>query len=107
MKNTQLKETAYKLASNELLRLVEENFGRVPRDEWADRVLNLRDSLEADTTPQPAIEQPVQPCGGCGESNQDKRCIGCAHVFEAEQKQGHNFVKEVLNAAIASTKGAV
>lgn len=62
MKNTQLKETAYKLASNELLRLVQENFGRVPRDEWADRVLNLRDSLEADTTPQPA--QAVQQSEG-------------------------------------------
>jgi len=38
--------TALKLALCEIDRLVKENFGRVPRDDWADEVLGLRDALE-------------------------------------------------------------
>jgi hypothetical protein len=39
---------AYKLAQKELARLVQENFGRMPKnDEWADSVLDLRDALES------------------------------------------------------------
>ena len=38
--------TACSLAKRELDRLVQENFGRVPRDTWADAVLDLRDFLE-------------------------------------------------------------
>lgn len=37
---------AHALAKKELDRLVQENFGRVPRDAWADVVLNLRDSTD-------------------------------------------------------------
>jgi hypothetical protein len=39
---------AYKLAQKELARLVQENFGRMPKNnEWADSVLDLRDALES------------------------------------------------------------
>lgn len=41
---------AYKLAQKELNGLVEENFGRMPNDEWANSVLDLRDHLEAQQT---------------------------------------------------------
>lgn len=40
----------YKLAQKELTRLAEENFGRMPNDEWANGVLDLRDYLEAQRT---------------------------------------------------------
>ena len=40
-------ETAYKLAKNELGRLVNENFGRLPSgDAWVDKVLLVRDSFD-------------------------------------------------------------
>jgi hypothetical protein len=39
-------KTACSLAEKELDRLVQENFGRMPRGPWADAVLDLRDSLE-------------------------------------------------------------
>ena len=38
-------KTANKLANNEIVRLVHENFGSVPRDAWEDSVLELRDSI--------------------------------------------------------------
>lgn len=39
---------AYQLAQRELNRLVDANFGRMPRnDEWADKVLLVRDTFEA------------------------------------------------------------
>jgi len=42
---------AYKLAQKELARLVEENFGQMPRnDKWADSVLDLRNGLESQQT---------------------------------------------------------
>jgi len=39
-------KAANKLAASEISRLVYEDFSRVPRDAWADAVLNLRDSTE-------------------------------------------------------------
>ena len=44
-------KAANKLATSEITRLVSENFGRVPRDAWADSILNLRDSTENDDQP--------------------------------------------------------
>ena len=39
---------AYQLAVRELAKLVENNFGRMPRnDKWADKVLLVRDTFEA------------------------------------------------------------
>lgn len=40
-------KTAHQLASSELARLDKENFGRLPRDEWTDNVLSVRDTLDA------------------------------------------------------------
>ena len=38
---------SYQLAVRELDKLVAENFGQMPRDEWADKVLLVRDTFEA------------------------------------------------------------
>ena len=38
---------SYQLAVRELAKLVENNFGQMPRDEWADKVLLVRDTFEA------------------------------------------------------------
>ena len=48
--------TAYKLAEKELKSLVDENFGRMPQSEWADQVLDLRDTYDS---PVPIRNQPV------------------------------------------------
>ena len=47
---------AYKLAQKELGRLVAENFGRMPKDKWADSVLDLRDHLEAQPAQEPVAQ---------------------------------------------------
>ena len=46
-------KAANKIATKELDRLVRENFGRVPSDPWADKVVNLRDSTEDYAPPLP------------------------------------------------------
>ena len=38
---------SFQLAVLELAKLVENNFGQMPRDEWADKVLLVRDTFEA------------------------------------------------------------
>jgi hypothetical protein len=51
--------TAYKLAQNELDRLVKDNFGQMPRnDQWTDSVLDLRDAQEQVAQPAP-VQEPV------------------------------------------------
>ena len=40
--------------------------------------------LEADLS---SFEETVQPCGGCGETQAEKRCIGCMHQFTAPEGQ--------------------
>lgn len=50
-------QAANKLAAKEISHLVSENFGRVPRDAWADTVLNLRDSTEDQPPPDNARDE--------------------------------------------------
>ena len=33
----------------------------------------------------PESAKAITPCGGCGEADPSKRCIGCLHNFHAEQ----------------------
>jgi hypothetical protein len=34
---------------------------------------------------EPESAKAITPCGGCGETDQNKRCLGCLHDFHAEQ----------------------
>ncbi len=74
-------ETTRKLAEKELARLVEENFGRVPRDPWTDAVLDLRDKagITAPTicTDTAAHSKSLQP-----SRNQPKRGDAVTDVRE-------------------------
>lgn len=38
---------------------------------------------------EPASQAPAQctPCGGCGETDSNKRCLGCMHPFSAATKE--------------------
>ena len=31
--------------------------------------------------PLTAEADPIEPCGGCGETNPSRRCLGCLHDF--------------------------
>lgn len=48
------------------------------RDVWCE-------VLDSDLHMLERTAEPTAPCGGCGEGNPDKRCIGCAHVFTTSE----------------------
>ena len=45
----------------------------------------------------PAAQVGVKPCGGCGEINPQKRCIGCSHDFGTPESA---WVRKYRNVAL-------
>lgn len=35
---------------------------------------------------EPESAKDINPCGGCGETDPNKRCLGCLHDFNADAK---------------------
>ena len=73
-----------KLMALEALKTADDFCGGLTSEECPDTVhIPIRSALaalEAD------IARVVEPCGGCGETDPDMRCIGCHHVFASPQE---------------------
>ena len=66
------------------------------------RAGDIARALSAALRPAPGV---VEPCGGCGETDPAKRCIGCLHPFEAPAPAGMEAAVEAGAKVIARANG--
>jgi hypothetical protein len=41
------------------------------------------------------VDKTTEPCGGCGETDPNKRCMGCMHDFGEKDSWVHQYRSKV------------